>query len=76
MKYYPKRKEQVKEQAIKRQHETQEENKRLKTLLYNALVWIDEDNGNLYDDDTDKYEWFESTIGITKEEMDKVGFEI
>ena len=34
-------------------------NERLKTLLYNALVWIDEDNGNFWDDDIDNHEDFD-----------------
>ena len=51
-------------------------NERLKTLLYNALVWIDEDNGNFWDDDIDKHEWFEKAIGITRAEMEQINFEI
>lgn len=56
--------------------DTQNENERLKTLLYNALVWIDEDNGNFWDDDIDKHEWFEKAIGITRAEMEQIDFEI
>lgn len=36
---------------------------------------IEHFNGNFYDADIDKHEWFEKAIGITKEEMEQINFE-
>lgn len=52
-------------------------NERLKTLLYNALVWIDEECADFFTCEVDDVaEWFEDAIGITKEEMEQIDFEI
>lgn len=51
-------------------------NERLKTLLYNAIVKIDNDN----QDDLrwyvgDEFEWYYNEIGITKEELKEIGID-
>lgn len=51
-------------------------NERLKTLLYNAIVKIDNDN----QDDLrwcvdDEFEWYYNEIGITKEELEEIGID-
>ena len=46
---------------------------RLKTLLYNAIIWIEEDD--VYFDcetDDERYEKIENLIGISKEEYDEI----
>lgn len=49
--------------------------KRLKILLYNAIVWMDEECGGSFEEgDMDKYKWLEDTIGITKEELKDIEF--
>ena len=46
---------------------------RLKTLLYNAIVWIEEENGNFFASSVgDEYKWFEQALGITKDEMKEI----
>lgn len=46
---------------------------RLKTLLYNALIWIEEENSDFFTNEVgNEYEWFEKAIGITEEEMDEL----
>ena len=48
-------------------------NERLKTLLYNAIVWMEEDD-IYYDCETEeeRYIKIESLIGISKEEYDDI----
>ncbi len=47
---------------------------RLKTLLYNALIWIEEDCSDFFVNEVDdEYYWFEQTIGITEEEIKELG---
>ena len=47
---------------------------RLKTLLYNAIVWIEEENGDFFTSSVgDEYKWFEQALGITKDEMKEIG---
>ena len=49
---------------------------RLEKLLYNALTWIEEDNGNFFVSSVgDEYEWFEETLGITRAEMEELGID-
>lgn len=46
---------------------------RLKIILYNAIVWMEEDD--IYFDcetEEEKYERLENLIGITKEEYDEI----
>ena len=50
------------------------ENERLKTLLYNAIVWIDEECSDFFHcDDINKIKWFENVIGINLDELTKLG---
>lgn len=50
--------------------------KRLKKLLYNALVWIDEECKDFFIAEIyDEYEWFQNAIGITKQELQKLGID-
>ena len=43
---------------------------RLKTLLYNALIWIEDECSDFFVSEVDdEYEWFENAIGITKKEL-------
>lgn len=47
---------------------------RLETLLYNALTWIEEENGDFFAFEVDnEYEWFENNIDITEEEINELG---
>lgn len=49
------------------------EKERLRTLLYNALLWIEEENSDFFANEVgNEYEWFEETIGITEEEMNEL----
>ena len=49
------------------------EKERLRTLLYNALLWIEEENSDFFANEVgNEYEWFEKTIGITEEEMNEL----
>lgn len=49
---------------------------RLKTLLYNALIWIEEECSDFFVAEVnDEYYWFEQTIGITEEEMKELGID-
>lgn len=49
------------------------EKERLKTLLYNALIWIEEENSDFFVNEvSNEYEWFEETIGITEEDMNEL----
>lgn len=46
---------------------------RLQELLYNALIWILEENADFFFcENIDEYEWFEIAIGITKEEINEL----
>ena len=46
---------------------------RLKTLLYNALIWIEDECSDLFVSEVDdEYEWFENAIGITKKELNEL----
>ena len=50
--------------------------KRLKKLLYNALVWIDEECNDFFVTEIyDEYEWFQNAIGITKQELQELGID-
>ena len=43
---------------------------RLKKLLYNALVWIENECSDFFCNEVgNEYEWFETNIGITVSEM-------
>ena len=47
---------------------------RLKQLLYKAIRWIEEDCADFFVSEVgDEYEWFEEAIGITEEELTKLG---
>jgi len=49
------------------------EKERLRTLLYNAILWIEEENSDFFANEVgNEYEWFEETIGITEEEMNEL----
>ena len=49
------------------------EKERLRTLLYNALLWIEEENSDFFANEVgNEYEWFEETIGITEDEMNEL----
>lgn len=51
-------------------------NERLKTLLYNAIVKIDNDNqDDLRCSVGDEFEWYYNEIGITKEELEEIGID-
>ena len=46
---------------------------RLQELLYNALIWILEENADFFFcENIDEYEWFEIAIGTTKEEINEL----
>ena len=46
---------------------------RLKTLLYNALIWIEDECSDFFVSEVDdEYEWFENAIGITKKELNEL----
>lgn len=48
--------------------------KRLKELLYNAIVWLKEDCGDFFAGDrVNECEWFEEKLGITKQELSELG---
>ena len=50
--------------------------KRLKTLLYNAIAWIDEECTDFFVSSVDnEYEWYENTLGITKKELHEIGID-
>ena len=47
---------------------------RLKQLLYKAIRWIEEDCADFFVSEvSNKYEWFENSIGITEEELTELG---
>lgn len=47
---------------------------RLKVLLYNAIVWIDEECGDFFlSDKVDVHEWYKEKLGITKQELQELG---
>ena len=46
---------------------------RLKTLLYKALIWIEDECADFFVSEVDdEYEWFENAIGITKKELNEL----
>ena len=46
---------------------------RLKTLLYNALIWIEDECSDFFVSEVDdEYECFENAIGITKKELNEL----
>ena len=46
---------------------------RLKTLLYNALIWIEDECSDFFVSEVDdEYEWFENAIGITKKKLNEL----
>lgn len=48
--------------------------KRLKILLYNAIVWIDEECADFFTSDKiDVYDWYKEKLGITKQELQELG---
>ena len=50
------------------------ENDKLRTLLYNAIIWIEDECSNFFANEVDnEYEWFEEAIGITEEDMQELG---
>lgn len=50
-------------------------NARLKTLLYNAIVWIEEENDYFVSEVDNEAKWFENTLGITKRELKSIGID-
>ncbi len=50
------------------------EKERLRTLLYNAIIWIEDECTDYFANEVDnEYEWFEQAIGITEEDMNELG---
>ena len=50
------------------------ENDKLRTLLYNAIIWIEDEYSDFFANEVDnEYEWFEEAIGITEEDMQELG---
>ena len=50
------------------------ENDKLRTLLYNAIIWIEDECSDFFANEVDnEYEWFEEAIGITEEDMNELG---
>lgn len=50
------------------------ENDKLKTLLHNAIIWIEDECSDFFANEVDnEYEWFEEAIGITEEDMQELG---
>lgn len=50
------------------------EKSRLEKLLYNALIWIEDECADFFTAEVDnEYEWFENAIGITEEELIELG---
>ena len=50
------------------------ENDKLRTLLYNAIIWIEDENSDFFANEVDnEYEWFEEALGITEEDMQELG---
>jgi len=50
------------------------ENDKLRTLLYNAIIWIEDECSDYFANEVDnEYEWFEQAIGITEEDMKELG---
>ena len=49
------------------------EKERLRTLLYNAIIWIEDENSDFFANEVgNEYEWFEEALGITEEEMNEL----
>lgn len=54
----------------------EEEIARLKTLLYNAIVYVAEATDSLSEQGTEEQrKWYEETLGITAEEMESIGID-
>lgn len=50
------------------------ENDKLRTLLYNAIIWIEDECSDFFANEIDnEYEWFEEAIGITEEDLQELG---
>ena len=50
------------------------ENDKLRTLLNNAIIWIEDECSDFFANEVDnEYEWFEEAIGITEEDMQELG---
>ncbi len=50
------------------------EDDKLRTLLYNAIIWIEDECSDYFANEVDnEYEWFEQAIGITEEDMNELG---
>ena len=50
---------------------------RLKTLLYNAIIWIEQDCADYFTNEVgNEYKWFEDTIGITEDELNELEIEL
>lgn len=50
---------------------------RLKTLLYNALIWIEEECSDFFVSEVEnEYFWFEQTLGITEKELKELGISL
>ncbi len=50
------------------------ENDKLRTLLYNAIIWIEDECSDYFANEVDnEYEWFEQAIGINEEDMNELG---
>ena len=50
--------------------------KRLEILLYNAIVWIQDECSDFFvGERINEYEWFEETLGITKQELSEIGID-
>lgn len=53
-----------------------EENERLKVLLYNAIVWIEEENADYFCNECgSELDWYKQTLGITKKELRSIGID-
>ena len=49
---------------------------RLKTLLKNAITWIDEENSDFFACEVgNEYEWYQNALDITKEELLELGID-
>lgn len=52
----------------------QKENERLKTLLYNSIIYISKQYNLLDEYDSDgQQKWYEDTLDITAEELSSIG---
>lgn len=54
----------------------EEQIERLKTLLYNAVLYIAEATDSLSEIGTEEQrKWYEETLGITEEELENIGID-